>query len=379
MAFIENCFCCSLPIACGFFAAYLLITYLIAFAFELIWIILESSNSLPAAAVLLSAGYFTMSLFAALLLHGLATKSTLCLITWMFAVTILTFPEAGLVIYMSVDYWGTEHIYGRTELSCWLFRIIVNVIQIILIQSLYTLWKDEDLINKRIQELSVVSVSAENAPALNGHYYHNNGYNGSVEHFNESLKRYGSMPHLWNNIHVVPVPFGGYHFSTTTSEFNASVYMPAVENGEMPEKKSQSLTDLRFIDQPDGNLIYRQRWISGSVNDSSSVIMPPTMYLENTGSKKAMSEINYSTVPSKMYRCRSVDALNRTNKSSHIISNRSGFYAQPMENYGVPIYYGPLDGPDFLIYKKQMERLNSKNSLSNASADDVEKYRDVAL
>lgn len=66
-------------------------------------------------------------------------------------------------------------------------------------------------------------------------------------------------------------------------------------------------------------------------------------------------------------------------RDTHLIRNRTGFYAQPVENYGVPIYYGPLDGPDFLIYKKQVDKLSSKNSLSNASAEDVQKYRDVAL
>lgn len=31
----------------------------------------------------------------------------------------------------------------------------------------------------------------------------------------------------------IPVPYGGYHFSTTTSEFNASVFVPGVENGDI--------------------------------------------------------------------------------------------------------------------------------------------------
>lgn len=48
--------------------------YLIAFAFEMLWI-LESSVPLPTAAILLCAGYFTLALFAALLIHGLATVS----------------------------------------------------------------------------------------------------------------------------------------------------------------------------------------------------------------------------------------------------------------------------------------------------------------
>lgn len=78
----------------------------------------------------------------------------------------------------------------------------------------------------------------------------------------------------------------------------------------------------------------------------------------------------------------SVDALNSINSDtsgSYVIRHRTGFYAQPLPSYGVPIYYGPLDGPDFLIYKKQIDKLSSKNSLSNASADDVQKYRDVQL
>lgn len=48
------------------------IGYIIAFAFELLWL-LESDNVLPISAALLCAGYFIMSLFAAFLVHGLAT------------------------------------------------------------------------------------------------------------------------------------------------------------------------------------------------------------------------------------------------------------------------------------------------------------------
>lgn len=41
----------------------------------MLWI-LESSVPLPTAAILLCAGYFTLALFASLLIHGLATVST---------------------------------------------------------------------------------------------------------------------------------------------------------------------------------------------------------------------------------------------------------------------------------------------------------------
>lgn len=126
--------------------------------------------------------------------------------------------------------------------------------------------------------------------------------------------------------------------------------------------------DLRFSDTASmlGDK-HADPWLSQSLTETSSAIIPGYgLSLDRKTSRQ-----------SKIPKYASVDALN--NRGSHIIRNRTGFYAQPIANYGVPIYYGPLDGPDFLIYKKQVDRLNSKNSLSNASADDVQKYRDVQL
>ncbi|XP_018569966.1 uncharacterized protein LOC108909969 isoform X2 [Anoplophora glabripennis] len=327
MALVEKCFCCSVQIASGFFATYLL-------------------------------------------------KNSLCLISWMFSITILTFPEAGMVIYMSIQYWRIESLYGVTELACWLIRIVVNVIEIILIQSLYTMWKDEELVNKRLRDLTMaaVPISRENLPPLNSQYYQNNGYDHSVEQINATLSRYGSTPHLWagplpNN--MIPLPIDGYQFCTTQSEFNASIFVPNIINNDMAVKKAQSLMDLRFLEENTmvgeklGDQV--QPWMSESITETSSAIIPNYRVSPDT-----------KTSP-RLTKCASVDALNEINKGGHIIRNRTGFYAQPVANYGVPIYYGPLDGPDFLIYKKQVDRLTSKNSLSNASADDVQKYRDVAL
>lgn len=65
-------------------------------------------------------------------------------------------------------------------------------------------------------------------------------------------------------------------------------------------------------------------------------------------------------------------SLENLNINGSIRSRNSFFEEQP--DFGLPIYYGPLHGPDFLVYKKQV----SKNSLSNTS-DDLQKYRDVAL
>lgn len=84
---------------------------------------------------------------------------------------------------------GIGHIYGVTELTCWLLRILVNVIQLVLIQSLYTIWKNEDLMDKRLQELTGVSIGPEGASPINSQYYQNNGYDVSVDQLDGSLKR----------------------------------------------------------------------------------------------------------------------------------------------------------------------------------------------
>ncbi|KAK9883878.1 hypothetical protein WA026_004817 [Henosepilachna vigintioctopunctata] len=319
-----------------------------------------------------------MALFAAMLVHGLATKNTICLVAWMFAVTILSFPEAGLVIYMSVQYWRVESIYGLTELVCWFVRIIVNVVQLILIQSLYTMWKDEELVLKRLKEMNLqnVPVQMDRTATLNSQYYQNNAFAQSVESLNSiGMKRSMSTSHVWNgtsNGSNVNYPMENY-FYTTQSEFNASVFVPSDHEATVPmTKKSQSMLDLRTVDDSASLSRYRlSRWNPVSSMDASTVV-PPNYNLS------LRSNLKHHQRP-RLSRFASVDALDSSDKNSHIIRNRTGFYAQPIENYGVPIYYGPLDGPDFLIYKKQLDKLTSKNSLSNTSMDDVQKYRDVAL
>lgn len=131
--------------------------------------------------------------------------------------------------------------------------------------------------------------------------------------------------------------------------------------------------DLRFNDV---SAIVAEK-IPKEITETNSAIIP--------GYAFSLDRRLYHRNSSRLPKYASVDVLNNINNNedetsaSYVIRNRTGFYAQPLPNYGVPIYYGPLDGPDFLIYKKQMDKLTSKNSLSNASADDVQKYRDVQL
>lgn len=129
-------------------------------------------------------------------------------------------------------------------------------------------------------------------------------------------------------------------------------------------KKAQSMMDLHFLDdQPiSGDQQYHQTNSPRLISETASAIVP-NFRLTN----------NQKCSPTKMKKFASFDGLNEAS-GSHIIKNKTGFYAQPMQDYGVPIYYGPLDGPDFIIYKKQTEdKLASKNSLDNNSNNDLQK------
>lgn len=126
--------------------------------------------------------------------------------------------------------------------------------------------------------------------------------------------------------------------------------------------------DLHFLDDPPvttDEFNDQRKPYPHCISETTSAIVPNYM----------LHGKNKNTSPVKMKKFASYDGLNDVRgESSHIIKNRTGFYAQPVENYGVPIYYGPIDGPDFIIYRKQTEdKLASKNSLDNNSVDDVQK------
>lgn len=78
-----------------------------------------------------------------------------------------------------------------TELACWVARIVTNVIAIVIVQSLYSIWKEEELVTKRLQDLSMATVQIpRDASTLNSQYYQNNAYHDSMDHLNVvGLKR----------------------------------------------------------------------------------------------------------------------------------------------------------------------------------------------
>lgn len=77
-----------------------------------------------------------------------------------------------------------------TELACWIARIAANVIAVIIVQSLYSIWKEEEIITKRLHDLNMSSMQIPRDASLNSQYYQNNAYENSVDNLNSGLKRY---------------------------------------------------------------------------------------------------------------------------------------------------------------------------------------------
>ena len=77
------------------------------------------------------------------------------------------------------------------------------MIQLILIQSLYTSWKDEEVVEKRLRDLNMtaIPIPRESLPQLNSQYYQNNAYDNSEE-INMTLKRYTTIVDESVNIYL---------------------------------------------------------------------------------------------------------------------------------------------------------------------------------
>lgn len=90
-----------------------------------------------------------------------------------------------------------DTLYGITELVCWLARIIANVMEVIIVQSLYSTWKDEELVNERLRDLTMtaIPIPRESLNPLNSQFYQNNAYEHSMEHLN-GLKRLFIFYHI---------------------------------------------------------------------------------------------------------------------------------------------------------------------------------------
>ncbi|KAK3926526.1 Myosin-9 [Frankliniella fusca] len=169
------------------------VAYVIAFTVELWWIV-ESDGSLPAPAHLLCAGYFVSLVLCAVLLHGLTVRRSLCLVVWLVGVASLALPEAGMVLYMALQHWRLQSLYGLTEITCWACRLFINAVGVVSVQSLYSTWREESEVMRRLRDLNMSSTMSTMSTS--------NGRRGSVV----SVNGVGPMVHLGAHPHPLQHP-----------------------------------------------------------------------------------------------------------------------------------------------------------------------------
>lgn len=155
MAVVNSAGCCELFAAGVCIGVYTMMVYLGAFIMELWWII-EYNIQLPVPAYVLAAGYFSNFLVSLFLLAGLFLRKSKYLLGWLFVSVLFFFPECGLALFMSLQHWKLNS-KGITELAFYIVRAVVNVVCIVCVQSLYTQWKQEKAVMRRLQNLNVVT------------------------------------------------------------------------------------------------------------------------------------------------------------------------------------------------------------------------------
>lgn len=187
MALVDSCLCCSLMVASFVMGVYALVAYVIAFTVELWWIV-ETDGGLPAPAHLLCAGYFVSLVLCAVLLHGLTVRRSLCLVVWLVGVASLALPEAGMVLYMALQYWRLQSLYGLTEITCWACRLFINAVGVVSVQSLYSSWREESEVMRRLRDLNMSSTMSTMSTS--------NGRRGSVASSNGVGPMVHMAPHM---------------------------------------------------------------------------------------------------------------------------------------------------------------------------------------
>ncbi|XP_046383044.1 uncharacterized protein LOC124153744 isoform X3 [Ischnura elegans] len=205
MALLRSCVCCSLLTGSFISGVYAVVVYVVAFAIELSWII-EAEVTLPVPAFVLCVGYFLTFIASLALIVGLTVKRNSYLFGWVILLSVFAFPEAGLVLFMSLHYWQLTNVHGQTELAYWVCRIVINALAVICVHSQHALWREEKMVLRRIQDLNMATrlanagvtgpVVGNNSISLhqkkNGVDYQNAGFVNSTEYIN-GIKAFDSI------------------------------------------------------------------------------------------------------------------------------------------------------------------------------------------
>ncbi|XP_066900923.1 uncharacterized protein Rcd6 [Halyomorpha halys] len=343
MPLLEHCWCCTLRVAASVISIYLAVAYMIAFLMEMWWL-WSTGGQLPHLGYVLIMAYLLTFILSAILVKGVSEKQIPNLLVWLFGVLVFLLPEGGLVLFMSFQFWKIYTIYGLTEITFWICRLIVNISGLICVHSLYSYWKEEKQVLSSLRDLNMASravhtgrrrpsvISTKGAPPVG---YVNPAIISETDHPviipRTNLRRSPSLRSL-------PPPPRTPSPSPSVNEFNAALY-----NSRL---KSLSVMDLR----------------GGP---------PPTFTPVPTFNLPPHHPNNTQSLDRKLlYRSKSI-----------------GFF--PTEDRMRNGYFGPLPVSGFVIDPTgrvayiQDPRLEEKpwpaDSKISIESDDMQKYRDVAL
>ncbi|XP_022237010.1 uncharacterized protein LOC106475073 isoform X1 [Limulus polyphemus] len=211
MAFLNSFLCCRLFVGSVLSGVYSMLVYAVAFVIELWWII-EAEVKLPVPSYILAAGYFFTLVMSFALLAGLGLKRSKYLLGWLFVVILFYFPECGLVLFMSLYYWGLDTYYGLTEFVFYICRAVINVLCIVCVQSQYSSWQEEKDVMRRLENLNVVPKSNYNSVSLlsdqGSGISKQNGISNNG-HTSGTLERFRSGQVHDSELHFNGIPNGG--------------------------------------------------------------------------------------------------------------------------------------------------------------------------
>lgn len=294
-------------------------------------------------------------------------------------VGMFTFPEAGLVLFMTFHFWQVKSLNGLTELICWACRLVCNIAGLLCVQSLYSTWKEEKLVLRRLQALNMASIlvdSGSSATNITSNGHHKNGIFPAAGYTNAAFvgsttslgiiastatrpkpTRSPSVVHRHvscgttanqHNFRALNIPCMVSEFSADT--FNGMLAAGMFRDMEQPQyrfSKSQSLGDLS-----NSNL-----WRMNSYTTADNVPVNATQSLD-----RRVLRCN-----TRLRHAGSLDELNNL----RYCHNGGGSLCCEGRVYNV------LQPHAFCLYGQPKFVNKSKSSLSES--DDLQKYHDVAL
>ncbi|PSN34901.1 hypothetical protein C0J52_16511, partial [Blattella germanica] len=310
--------------------------------------------TLPAPAYVLCAGYFFVFILSALLLHGLTVKRTLYLLGWLFVVGIFTFPEAGLHV---------TSINGLTELICWACRLICNIAGLVCVQSLYSTWKEEKIVLRRLQALNMASILAEgssNPAVLAGNGHPKNGMVSAAGYSNAAFM--GSTTNLSaiGGTASTPHHFRVFSPPAMVSEFNAATFNGMLAAGLFREVEPPQFKLSRS--QSLGDLSQSTMWRMSSYAAQPAAIVDYVPMNATQSLDRRMVRYN-----ARLRRAGSMDELNNL----RYCHNNGGSLCCEGRVYNI------LQPTDYCLYGRP--KFVNKSKISLTESDDLQKIRDVAL